>query len=225
MFKVSFIEFITVKEFTVDTQVNYHGYGVIAGIISCKDEEKVMRLLHSEEVEQITYVRNENKQEVLFSGYIESIVMHKEGNLLEVKIRLIGATKKMDMTKKTVAFQNVSMSYEQLIKYVNMQYGKSLVLTNANVESTIDNLIVQYNETDWEFLKRLATRFNTGLYPQVCMPNIAYSFGIPEKRKGRTIEIKECSVNCAYDEYREKTENGLDDLIEEDCWVYCCPAN
>ena len=220
MFKVSFIEFIAVKELIIETEVNSHGYGVIAGIISCKGEEKVIRLLHSEEIEQITYTMNENKQEVLFSGYIESSVMDKEGNLLEVKIRLIGATKKMDMTKKTVAFQNVLMSYEQLIKNVNRQYGKNIVLTNANVESTIDNLIVQYNETDWEFVKRIATRFNTGLYPQVCMPGIVYSFGVPEKRKEKTIEIKECSVNCAYDEYREKIENGLTDLIEEDCWIY-----
>ena len=75
------------------------------------------------------------------------------------------------------------MSYEQLIKNVNRQYGKNIVLTNANVESTIDNLIVQYNETDWEFLKRIATRFNTGLYPQVCMPGIVYSFGVQRKGK------------------------------------------
>lgn len=219
MFKVGTVEFVMVKECHIEIKVNAHGYGVISGIVSYSNEERVMRLMHSEQTEQIVYTDVENKQKILFSGLIESIAIHKEGRLLETKIVLVGATKQLDVVKKTRAFQDLSISYGNLLEYMNMSCNNGMIPC-VDMEKTIDDLIVQYHETDWEFLKRLASRFHTCLYPNVSMKEMACHFGIPKLKNNKNIEIIDYRVDCAYSEYREKKENGIEELMEEDCWIY-----
>ncbi|MCM1161527.1 MAG: hypothetical protein NC412_09915 [Roseburia sp.] len=219
MFKVGTVEFVMVKDCHIEIKVNAHGYGIISGIVSCSDEEEVMRLMHSEQIEQIVYTNFENKQKILFSGLVERIAIHKEGRLLEAQIVLVGATKQLDVVKKTRAFQDLSMSYGNLLEYMNMAY-KNGIIPCVDVEKTMDNLIVQYHETDWEFLKRLASKFHTCLYPNVFMKEMVCYFGLPKLKNNKNIEIIDYCVDCAYSEYREKKENGVEELIEEDCWTY-----
>lgn len=219
MFRVGTVEFAIVKECNIEIKVNSHGYGVISGIIPCSDEEKVIRLMHSEQIEQIVYTNAENNQKILFSGLIESVTIHKEGRLLETKVVLVGATKQLDIVRRIRTFQDVSISYGQLLEYMNMSYAGEIIPC-VSVEKSIDDLIVQYHETDWEFLKRLASRFHTCLYPDVNMKKMVCHFGIPKLKNTGNVEISSYRVDCAYSEYREKKENGIEDLIEEDCWIY-----
>lgn len=220
MFIVASIEFLIVKQLEVKAKMNLHGYGIISGIVSYKDEEKLMNLMHSEKIEQISYKLDENKQEIVFSGYIESINIHKDGELIETTIVFIGATKKLDVIKKTKAFQDMSTSYKHLIKLVNMQYDNISIIFNENVERQIEDLFVQYNETDWEFLKRIASNFNTGLFPDILTTKIAYYFGVPKLKNSIKRNITGCGIECQLSEYRERKESGLIDLTEEDCRVY-----
>lgn len=219
MFRIGTVEFVIVKECNIEVRVNSHGHGTIIGIVSCSDEEKVMELMHSEQIEQIIYKTEQNSQKVLFSGLIESVDIHKEGRLLETKVVLTGATKQLDVIRKTRTFQDTSMSYGNLLKYMNLSCNGEIIPC-VNVEKTIDDLIVQYQETEWEFLKRLASRFHTCLYPDIHTKKMVCYFGLPGQKNNEDIVINDYRVDCAYSEYREKKKNGIEDIIEEDCRVY-----
>ncbi len=219
MFKIGTVEFVTVKECNIEARVNSHGYGTIAGIVSYRDEDKVMGLLHSEQIEQIIYEAEQNIQKVLFSGLIESVSVHKEGRLLEAKIVLTGATRQLDMVRKTRTFQDISMSYGNLLEYMNLSCNGEIIPC-VDVEKTIDDLIVQYQETDWEFLKRLASGFHTCLYPDIYTKKMVCYFGLPNQKNNENITIMNYGVDSDHSEYRKKRENGVEDIIEEDCRIY-----
>lgn len=219
MFKIGIVKFTTIKECNIEVRVNSHGHGTIAGIVSYKDEDKLMELMHSEQIEQIVYETEQNSQKVLFSGLIESVAVHKEGRLLEAKIVLTGATRQLDMVRKTRTFQDTSMSYGNLLECINMSCSGEIIPC-VDVEKTIDDIIVQYQETDWEFLKRLASRFHTCLYPDIHTKKMVCCFGLPGQKNNENIIIMNYGIDCNYSEYRKKRENGIEDIIEEDCWIY-----
>ncbi|WP_252238059.1 hypothetical protein [Clostridium sp. VAP51] len=69
----------------------------------------------------------------------------------------------MDLEKKSRSFQGEYLTYTEIFNTINKIHNAQMIdyVTNSK---TIDNMIVQYNETDWEFLKRLASHFNTVLH-------------------------------------------------------------
>ena len=70
----------------------------------------------------------------------------------------------LDLKLKRRSFQNKDMKYTQLIDEVIKDYSGDYIDVVAK-GSTTDKFIIQYDESDWEFLKRMASHFNAGLVP------------------------------------------------------------
>ena len=51
------------------------------------------------------------------------------------------------------------MTYIDMIKKVIKKYQGSDVIDNVTKGKAIENFIMQYQETDWEFIKRVASHF------------------------------------------------------------------
>lgn len=68
--------------------------------------------------------------------------------------------------KKYRVFQDVTYTYANIIEEINKDYTekKIEIKYTDKIKVPIENLIVQYNETDWEFIVRLASHLKTGLF-------------------------------------------------------------
>lgn len=80
--------------------------------------------------------------------------------------------------------------------------------------------IIQYQETDWEFLKRLATRHHSFLVPSTTVYGVKYFYDLP---KGESREIPEGTRYTLYKDvgvYLKKKSRGLLKLKEADCIEY-----
>lgn len=86
------------------------------------------------------------------------------GNQTYVDIKACSGTKRMDVIKKKVCFQQVDVTYGKFLRKLAEGYhGECLLMDESKREEKIKNPIIQYCETDWELTKRIAAQLNTAI--------------------------------------------------------------
>ena len=125
----------------------------------------------------------------------------------------------MDMDENTRTFQESSFTYNYLLDFVNY-YPEYDYIMSVGDGVSIENLITQYKETDWQFIKRLASHFNSFLVPEDTSGNVRYYFGMPKRSSSSNIDPISYKVKKDVEEYVYKTNNDVDGLIENDATYY-----
>lgn len=108
-----------------------------------------------------------------------------------------------------------AMEKEAVIQGITDILVKDVATRGADIEQ----LIVQYNETDWEFLKRLASHFYTGLVNDVHFAYPRCYFGIPSHRK-LSLNSVHYSVKKNAGKYLKLSKSGISGLREQDFIYY-----
>jgi len=83
------------------------------------------------------------------------------------------------MEKKSRSFQDAAMTYGQVISQTHARSGVTAVYPAMLDQAPIGFPVIQYQETDWEFMKRVAIRFRLSVYPEPAMSDARLYFGIP----------------------------------------------
>lgn len=80
---------------------------------------------------------------------------------------------------------------------------------------------MQYLETDWEFLKRMASRFHTGLVPDTVHPTAKFYFGVPFQAGGiKEMKAINYRVKKAIGNFLVSSKNHLDGITDSDYMYY-----
>ncbi|MCL1810054.1 MAG: DUF2345 domain-containing protein [Clostridiales bacterium] len=87
---------------------------------------------------------------------------------------------------------------------------------NANAK-TVENIILQYNETDWEFAKRLASHTSDVLIP-ITADGPEFHFGVPDDG-GTKVLSKDYAVSKDYDALRRMSAEA-DPLTADDVTLH-----
>lgn len=94
----------------------------------------------------------------IFAGTPTDISLsHRDGGTI-LKLELISTTKLLDCAFKTRSFQNTGIPYAKLMQ--DVVGGAGNVHANGLSKST-EGILIQYQETDWAFVRRLAARCGT----------------------------------------------------------------
>lgn len=86
-------------------------------------------------------------------------------------------------------------------------------LTN---DEKIEKLIIQYRETDWEFFKRIASRFFGGIVPALQYDAPKIILGKPQGTKRGEIEKYNFHVNKDLNRFLISSKNGNEELTQLD---------
>lgn len=97
-------------------------------------------------------------------------------------------------------------------------YGDAAKIMTAGKGKHIPHFIMQYRETDWSFIKRLASMNQTVVFADCSTKGEKYHFGIPD-RKGGDEEVKDYHSQYDIQEYWKKKKNGLE-IRQEDTMSY-----
>lgn len=121
-------------------------------------------------------VREKAGRRVLFSGIVEAVHGCEENGYHTVRLELYSGSRRLDLEKKSGSWQDTSMSYGRLVGQAAGEAGA--VWPESLDGAAIGFPVIQYGETDWAFIKRMASRFGLPVYPQpggggVCV-------GVPE---------------------------------------------
>jgi hypothetical protein len=142
-------------EFQLEQRENEHAHAFFSFILPQKAATYASN-------EPIT-LEIEGSSEPVFSGLILSTELSSVNGLTMLDIEAVSGTWLLDREPHTRTFQN-ARNYASVIELVLSAYPQAVFRLGA-WDTTCIPLLVQYQETDWEFLKRLASHLGTTLTP------------------------------------------------------------
>lgn len=118
---------------------------------------------------------------LLFRGLISKVQMIQEGQGYQIVIQGISNTIQIDYEKKNRTFQNSNSTYQEVMREVLKGTPGADLNFCANDEK-IGSPLYQIEETDWEFIKRLASHLKTAIIPASLIERPEVTVGLPEGR-------------------------------------------
>lgn len=154
-----------------------------------------------EEVESFQALRLyvEGAQEkTLFCGILTEMEEESAGEVQKIHVIVKSYTYLLDIEKKSRTFQDIHMTYSQLLHKVLNAYRDADCII-AMEDQPIGEFVVQYQETDWEFLKRILSQIYMPLSGEVRIPAIRIYAGVPVLEDSlQDIELKEIVQDFEY---------------------------
>ena len=206
-------EFKQLYDLNIDKEINEHDQLIISGLISDKQRDKHIK---STTVGNPITVKIKETGAVVFKGIIEEIRLKTRKNDYFIQVHGISETYNLDIKKKSFSFQETGIPYKKWIKKVLKSYSKVDFKEKATDGATKEDLLLQYQETDWEFLQRIASRFSTGLVPDSSGDGIRFYFGVPKGKKTIKIEDIDYDISKKLKTSQEIKENYREDVKDKD---------
>lgn len=203
----------------IEQQINEHSTFYFKALLpEGKNDSYVKECRQGSNVSLMVKNSGENS-DILFQGMVQDAEVKAIHGSYYMEVYAISHSYLLDVEKKSRTFQNKQMSYCELIQQIAVDYAGALVSDVVTNGAGIGQLLVQYKETDWEFLKRLASHFHTGLMNDVYFNKPNFYFGVPGNRK-LTIEALNYSVKQDVGKYLKLSKNGISGLQEQDFIYY-----
>ena len=152
---------VTIDHIHLRQGLNCHGQLSLRATLQ---EEEAIRLVEEEE-ELWIKLRAETggEERVLFCGRAGTQGVIRKNGLLVLCARFFGGTRQWDMGEKSQSFCRLQKSYGEVFGQVLKDYPKAELLDESSGGAVIGRFLLQYEETDWSFLKRLASHLGTVL--------------------------------------------------------------
>lgn len=208
-----------VLDMELHKQPGEHARFRIRGVISEKNLDQYVE--RADEDEQIEVrLKDEDNNIPLFQGMVTDISVRAVNGVRELSIEAISATFRMDIEKRRRSFQNTGQSYSQLFTQITSAYGGAEVVDSASGGAAIGELVVQYLETDWAFVKRVASRLHAPLLPISMQPGLKYVIGIPDLGEPVQLDEHNYRIQKNLEEYKVLSNNGVSGYQENNALSY-----
>ncbi|ERI10664.1 DUF6531 domain-containing protein [Aneurinibacillus aneurinilyticus] len=208
---------IHLDKLTIKHKGNDHARLYFTGMIAEEQAQKyIQRVSHTDEV----VVKFGREQDILFSGRIENAELQAAQGVHYVSVEAVSFTANMDIEKRSRSFQDVNMTYVELINNIMSAYPQGDYIDHASDGQAIGQISIQYMETNWTFIKRMASRLHAVIFPDLKGKGPRFWFGTPQSRKSVTIDHLPSILRMDVDAYRLITENDGTDVSETD-YTFC----
>lgn len=119
------------------------------------------------------------KIQALFYGYITKIEIKTIGQTEQILLEAISASYQLDRQVFSRSFQDMSKTYGEVVQEA-AEEAQGLVIRNRDCDKKIDFPIIQYEETAWEFAKRMASSVGTIIIPDIDTGTVGLWFGMKQ---------------------------------------------
>ena len=216
----------------IDSRIGEHTVGKIKYIASLQqiniydaaiDKDEDIKIIISGR----SNISNENgtsNDKIFLNGIIDDIKLSeiKTGSLV-VEITCISKSIILDRIPRYRSFQDPTLTYSAIAEEINKNYGANgeKIISVGEDMKEVPRMTIQYNETDWEYLKRLASYTGQPVIPYydkvlvgflknqaVQTPNTTYSqYGKSKKNKRTMYKITGTEVYPVSAPIKLKTRN------------------
>jgi len=216
--RISTYEVNFIKEMHIENCLNNH---VTLNLTCILDDEMKENCLQDtdEETPIEVFYEKDGSHFSLFNGLVTKIKISVINYVYTLFIEAKSFDYKMDIEKKKRDFQNINITTHELIDEVMKAYPSANYNINIPNEP-IGEFILQYNETDYEFLKRIVSRYNQSLISEMELKNIHLYLGTPEIHVEPKTKILDYSISKAVDEYNDVKNNDVLEVLETDFVAY-----
>ena len=211
-------EVICIESIYFIAQMNDHQYLTLDVTIEATKLEEY--ITNSTEGKQIKVLLD---GKIIYVGKVIKLQAKYNRRIARLIITAASYSYDLDLEKHQAVFNNLNMTYDEVIKKVLSNYKKKDSLDKVTEGKCIPHLLVQYKETDWEFLKRLATHFETVLEVDAVAPSGCIYFGyeprpIEKEAHQGTDEVFEGTYAFKDSMINYETFHKIKGLTEEDLY-------
>lgn len=210
------VSFIEINQLKIQRNINEHVFIEAVGRIS---EEEKEQYDHGLEFGTELIVKHE-KGQVLFRGLLTLAEINHQGECYTLRVQAYSHTILLDMASKTRPFHEVEASYEDIIRAVTSEYKDADTIIRKEYQAKTGQFFMQYRETDWEFLKRLASYQNQGILADSISGHPAYYIGIPEQYGAAEKNLGEYQVTKDLKAYKKALEVSTPSVSDTDYITY-----
>lgn len=164
------------QDLSMEIKKDSHAVISLTGFLSEKDGETA--LLHPFEN---TDLKVWTGDKLLFRGLIREVQVCREGNGYQIFLQGISQTARLDYEKKNRTFQNSNSTYQEVMREVLKDTADADLNFFADDRKT-GSPLYQIEETDWEFIRRLASHLETSIVPFALTGKPEVSIGLPTGR-------------------------------------------
>ncbi len=204
-----------IVEMKVDQALNQHAAMYLKGIIP--KETKDAGVMSTDDS---TVVTVSDQDGVIFSGLVQDIRVSFEGEVCYLEVWAVSFSIKADTDVMSRSFQDGGMNYQQIAELMAGENGLSVSMEAPLL--SVNHLLLQYQETNWEFLKRIASHNHSVLLPSAEEPK--FCFGIPKGNQKGSLLSYRFSVGKNIRRYRRHSGAGVD-MSSEDSLEYVVTAD
>lgn len=206
----------SIKELVIKNELNNHAEIYITGIIDEKYADKYIDITGASRRIKV-YVDNDRPIDI-FNGVVTDIEINVRDEVYTIEIRGKSLSYILDIEKISRSFQDTSLTYHKIIALVLDKYDISYNISIPDIP--IGELLIQYEETDYEFLMRIVSKVNSALFADCFKERCSIYIGTPDNKKRLKKKITDYNIEKDLEEYEYMKENYIDDAIETDYISY-----
>ena len=175
-----------ILSFQADIRVNQHAVLDLQVLVKEETSREWSRTLTGTEI--ILSRCEKEKKRILFAGEIQTVSSSQNAKgEYGLAIRALSWTVRLDRERKSHSFQNTEQTFAELVKAVGKRGGAG-VIAMAGKKQKLPYPYIQYEETDWEFSRRVASNLCSFLLPDARSSRANYWLGM-RKGKERKMEL------------------------------------
>ncbi len=196
---------VQILDIKMSAGINCHAHLLVSAI--CEEEELLNYIDQPVEYEKIQAGYRKNKKVPFFVGRIlETGVVYERGQAV-IKLTAAAMTQEWDVVKRRRTFQNTDYTYEKVIGQVLSAYRGASWKSEVDTNVKIPGFLLQYDETDWEFLCRLASHFEAYIMEDPAGEAGQIYFGIPKMSHGHQVDFDGYQIAQNMEKYQQYEGN------------------
>lgn len=205
---LSFGEVISMDRLEIVQSPNRHGRLSLSAVLNGEGEGEVFDEL-PEDVS--VFYREGGEEKVLFKGMVTDSSMERVGNYRKLELQAYDATYLLATKRKTRSFQDTTRTNHSVIAEVMKEYPECICMKNLP-EKPIGRIWFQYEETDWEFLRRFLSSYSDSLYADATYHTARFQAGLsPEDIEVEWDDCPYC-MGKNLERYDFLSQNGFDGI-------------
>lgn len=175
--EISQFDFLTITSLDIDRTIGSHACARVSGYISDENvEDYKWRLLEDIWI-TITSLDEDGEHQTIMTGIVAGFSLEQQPHNSVLSLEIMGGTCLMDRVSHFRSFQTMEMTYQDVMRLINGTYKGADMMGKECLEVTPCNFLLQYHETDWEFMKRIASHFGLVVTPSIVREGELYHVG------------------------------------------------
>lgn len=172
------VEHLTALELHIG--VNAHGWAIVEGEAGEDALEQLTGAVAGRE-QHILTIDESGMEKCLFAGVIREASLVSVDGYSRFHVELLSGTCLMDREIRSRSFQDVGRTYSQVAEQVCSEYNGGAAICTVGEDKILGRPVIQYRETDWKFLMRLASHCGGVLVPETHRGLPRLWFGFPDR--------------------------------------------
>lgn len=199
---------------------NEHGTAEVVGEIRADEAQDIVKRTDEKTVVSITTTAD-GQPERLFTGNVGNLTMQRENKYSRVTLRLVAGSSRADTRKENKSYQDTGKTYSDV---VSEAIAKEADLHMEVSDKAIGQMVMRYDETGWEFAKRMASRLNAPLVADIFSDRPQVYVGMPPAGRKIAVNGTFYSYGSEVGQYAQTkgamAEDFAGECVESDQYAY-----